>query len=290
MRTVGYSKWETWHFAGALGLGLLAILLNLHAWKDIFDIAQLDEEQSHIFLVPVVSLWMLWARRKRLRNCPPGGTFVGPIIAGVGVLASIVGYDHAVQSLWHAGAVLMFIGAIMTMLGKNVLFQFLPAFAVLAFLVPIPGSVRQAISIPLQTATAGVTEAILDLCGVPLTRSGNVLKINGMDVAVAEACNGMRMVFALLLVAYAFAFSIPLRNTTRFFLLLFSPVAALFCNVVRLIPTTLIYGYMERATGDNFHDWSGWLMLPVAFFLLMGVIKALKWALLPVMRYNLAYQ
>jgi hypothetical protein len=31
-------------------------------------------------------------------------------------------------------------------------------------------------------------------------------------------------------------------------------------------------------------------MLPVAFFLLMGVVKALKWALIPVMRYNLAYQ
>jgi exosortase/archaeosortase family protein len=111
-----------------------------------------------------------------------------------------------------------------------------------------------------------------------------------MDVAVAEACNGMRMVFALLLVAYAFAFSIPLRNTTRFFLLLFSPAAALFCNVLRLIPTTLIYGYMDRSFGDDFHDWSGWLMLPVAFFLLMGVVKALKWALIPVMRYNLAYQ
>jgi exosortase len=290
MRTVGYSKWEVWHFLGAFALGAIAIAVCWQAWKDIHDIAQLDEEQSHIFLVPVVAVWMVWARRKRLRNCPPGGTFVGPIIAAVGAAASVIGYDHAIQSLWHLGAVLLFIGAVLTTLGKNVLFQFLPAFAVLAFLVPIPGAIRQAISIPLQTATASVTEAILDLCGVPLTRSGNVLKINGMDVAVAEACNGMRMVFALLLVAYAFAFSIPLRNTTRFFLLLFSPAAALFCNVLRLIPTTLIYGYMERSTGDQFHDWSGWLMLPVAFFLLMGVVKALKWALIPVMRYNLAYQ
>jgi exosortase len=290
MRTVGYSKWEAWHFIGALALGAIAIAACWQAWKDIFDIAQLDEEQSHIFLVPVVAVWMVWARRKRLRNCPPAGTFVGPIIAALGAAASVIGYDNAIQSMWHLGAVLLFIGAVLTTLGKNVLFQFLPAFAVLAFLVPIPGAIRQAVSIPLQTATASVTEGILDLCGVPLTRSGNVLRINGMDVAVAEACNGMRMVFALLLVAYAFAFSIPLRNTTRFFLLLFSPVAALFCNVIRLIPTTLIYGYMDRSTGDEFHDWSGWLMLPVAFFLLMGVVKALKWALIPVMRYNLAYQ
>lgn len=290
MRTIGYSKWEAWHGIAAIALGAIAIVVALPTWKDIFYIAEHDEDQSHIFLVPIVALWMLWARRMRLRICPPGGTFVGPLIAAVGAVFSYVGYDNGVQSIWHLGAVLLFVGAILTALGKNVLFQFLPAFAVLAFLVPIPGTLRSMISMPLQTATATATEAILDLFGAQLTRSGNVLTINGMDVAVAEACNGMRMVFALLLVAYAFAFSIPLRNTTRVFVLLLSPVCALFCNVIRLIPTTLIYGHMDRATGDNFHDWSGWIMLPIAFFLLMGVIRALKWALLPVMRFNLAYQ
>jgi exosortase/archaeosortase family protein len=97
------------------------------------------------------------------------------------------------------------------------------------------------------------------------------------------------MVFALVLVAYAFAFSMPLRASTRVLILIFSPVAALFCNVVRLVPTVLLYGYSGVEWGDWFHDWSGWLMLPIAFFLLMSVLRVLKWALLPVMRYNLAY-
>jgi hypothetical protein len=51
----------------------------------------------------------------------------------------------------------------------------------------------------------------------------------------------------------------------------------------------LLYGYSGVEWGDWFHDWSGWLMLPIAFFLLMSVLRVLKWALLPVMRYNLAY-
>jgi hypothetical protein len=31
-------------------------------------------------------------------------------------------------------------------------------------------------------------------------------------------------------------------------------------------------------------------MLPIAFLLLLGVIRALRWALVPVARFNLAYQ
>lgn len=290
MKTIGHAKWQTWQFIAAAALAVLGVVLTLPAWQDIYTIAAGDPEQSHIFLAPVVAAWMFWVRKIRLRNCPPGGTFIGPLIVGAGWAASVIGYNEGMQSVWHLGAVLMLIGCITTVLGKNVLFQFLPAFAVLAFLIPVPGFIRQTISLPLQNATAIVTHNILDIAGVQLERAANVLIINGQQVAVAEACNGMRMVFALLLVSYAFAFSLPLRNSTRLLVLVFSPAAALFCNVLRLLPTVLIYGYSDQATGDKFHDISGWVMLPVAFLLLMGLLRALKWALLPVMRFNLAYQ
>ncbi|HYF14008.1 MAG TPA: exosortase/archaeosortase family protein [Phycisphaerales bacterium] len=290
MKTVGYGRWEAWHFVLAAALGALGVMLAWPAWMDIYTIAGNDEEQSHIFLVPIVAAWMFWARRVRLRNCPPSGTFVGPLIVAAGIAASVVGYDFSVQSLWHAGAVTILVGCILTVLGKNVLFQFFPAFLVLVFLVPIPGAVRQAVSIPLQEATASATRTILDAFGVPVVQSGNLLLINQKPVAVAEACNGMRMVFALALVSYAFAFSIPLRNSSRALVLAFSPVAALACNVVRMIPTVLLYGYSSQEIADDFHDVSGWLMLPLAFMLLLGVLRAVKWSLLPVMRFNLAYQ
>ena len=59
---------------------------------------------------------------------------------------------------------------------------------------------------------------------------------------MGEACNGMRMVFAFFLVVYAFAFSTPMKHSTRLVLLALSLVAALICNVIRLFPTSLIYG------------------------------------------------
>jgi exosortase len=282
--------WTPWHAAGAIAIAIAGVLATLPAWRDIFFIASVDDENSHIFLVPIVAAWMVWVRRSRLRYCAPRGTAIGPVIAALGVLASVFGFNHNMQSVWHGGAVLVVVGCVLSVLGKSVLFRFLPAFLVLVFLVPVPGRIRQGIAVPLQTATAATTQALFETFGEAVERSGNLLSINGTEVTVAEACNGMRMVFALVLVSFAFAYSMPLRNSVRVLVLLASPLAAIFCNVVRLIPTIWLYGHAAKSVADDFHNVSGWIMLPIAFLLLMGIIRALRWALVPVAKFNLAYQ
>ena len=98
------------------------------------------------------------------------------------------------------------------------------------------------------------------------------------------------MVFALVLVSFAFAYSLPLRNSVRVLVLLASPLAAIACNVIRLLPTVWLYGYSAEPIAKKFHDVSGWIMLPVAFVLLLGIVRLLRWAMIPVARFNLAYQ
>ena len=98
------------------------------------------------------------------------------------------------------------------------------------------------------------------------------------------------MVFPLLLVSYAFSFALPLRNSVRFLVLLCSPLVAIFCNVLRTLPTIWLYGNADREIADKFHEYSPWPMLLISFLLLLGIIKALKWAMLPLTRFPLASQ
>ena len=184
----------------------------------------------------------------------------------------------------------MFVGAVTSVVGLQVIANFMPAVMILVLLVPIPGNLRLAIAGPLQNATARVTTLVLETLGFYVERSGNLVNINDMPVAVAEACNGMRMVFALILVSYAFAFSVPLKNSVRLMVLLLSPVAAIICNVLRLSPTVILYGSASQEVADGFHDIAGWLMLPVAFMMLMGTTRALRWAMVPTYRFTLATQ
>jgi len=281
-------RWTWWHVLAAAALAALGVLATRTAWTDIYQLAVTDEEYSHIFLVPLVAGWMVWVRRMRVRHCKPSMTLIGPVLIAVGWAATSYGFYHGVQSLWHGGAVVVVIGCLLSVFGKNVFFRFLPAFAVLVFLVPVPGMIRQRIALPLQSWTAQIAQILLDMMGVETIRSGNLLKVNGRPVTVAEACNGIRMVFALILVSYAFSFGLPLRNFVRFLVLLASPLAAILCNVIRIVPTALLMGYARSGIGNRFHDYAGWAMLPLAFLMLYGIIKLLRWAMIPVTRYTLA--
>jgi exosortase len=162
---------------------------------------------------------------------------------------------------------------------------FKPSLIALIFLFPVPGRFRQHIAVPLQQISAFVSENLLALFGVGVERAGVVLQINGHDVAVAEACNGMRMVSALGLITFAFVFSVPMRKSIRLLLLAASPLIALVVNIIRLIPTALAYGYAEPDTAGLVHDIGGWAVLGLALGLLWGCLALLRWLEVPVSPY-----
>jgi len=283
------SRRPSWGFLDgslAVGLASLAVAATWPTWVDIFTLARRSAEQSHIFLAEIIAVWLWWVRRERLRWARPTWTMLGPAMVAGGWLLSWWGFGAGVLIAEHFGALIMVVGAATTVIGVQPMWLFLPAAGALLFLMPVPGTIRQAISIPLQQVTAAVTHFGLELVGTPVARSGNVLSINGRDVAVAEACNGMRMVAALAVVTYAFVFSVPMRQGVRLGLLAISPAVALLCNIIRLTPVVLFYGYAEQSVAKAFHDLSGWLMLFVALGVLSAIVWLLRWLELPIAPYD----
>ncbi len=288
-KTLSRNGWTPRHGVAMVVMLMAGIGVTLDAWLDIWRLMVSHEEFSHLFLVIPVALWLAWIRRGRLRLCQPTGQTVGLLLISVGWLLCSFGYYNSVESLWHGGSLLVVVGCLVCVVGSDALACFLPCFVVLLFLVPVPGVIRQTIAIPLQGLVARTTQFFFELIGIEIQRAGSLLSINGIHVAIAEACNGMRMVFALALVSYCFAFSLPLRLYVRVLILVASPISALLCNVIRTIPTVWAYGHYPNIA-DGFHAVSGWVMLLAAFGLLLILIKMLKWSLVPITRFTLAYE
>lgn len=250
----------------------VAVLIFLTAWQDIWRIGSHDEECSYVLLAPVVIGWLIWVRRSQLRDCLVRRGWVGVLVLAGGWAVYRYGYvtDPVV---WRAGAVLVAVGAFVTAIGFDASFRLAPALAACVFLIPIDPNGRYHIAAPLQTATADVTQRICELLGIYVERAGNLLSINGVDVTIAEACNGSRMVLTLFMVCYVVAFTLPLKWYLRVLLLAASPLVAIASNVVRLVPTVWMFGHTSLPTAEKFHDISGWVMTILAFGFLMLVFR-----------------
>ncbi len=280
---------RNWRTIDCVALAVLitaAIAASFNAWADIFSQGLNDPEQSHVLLALPVAAWLAWLRRGRIIRLKPTASVYGPLVILAAWGIGEIGLRHSRDVLWHFSALLLLLGCVLSVAGyKPVMKLAVPAVALL-FLLPIPAIIRLEIARPLQNVSAQCSQYLLDLFGVPVVRTGNALIINGHNVVIAEACNGMRMVAALFVVTYTFAFSIPARPMVRALLLASSPLLAVVVNILRLMPTVMFYGYASESTATAFHDLSGWFMMVVALLVLWSIMRFLRWMELPVLNYG----
>lgn len=274
------AHWRVGHLLAALFMVAAAVAAMSPAWARIVAFG-LQPEHSHILLAPVVAGWIVLANRGNLATVRRRHRWVGPFVVLLGWVLYSLGYQQTVVTVWWTGALVAAVGAIVAVTGVPFVGRFAPAFLALALVVPPPGQIRGPLTRNLMLVTAQATEILYSSFAVDIQRTGNLLMVNGHEVAVVEACNGARMVFSLGLVVWGFAFTRPMRPLERALILLATPLLALVANVGRLIPTVWLFGHAEPATAERFHDLSGWLILLLAFGLLVGLLKAVRWALAP---------
>ncbi len=273
-----------------LAMAALGSWATWRAWVDAWSLADINGENSHVFLAPFVVLWLFWVRRGRLPHVRVTGRWIGVLMIAAGWAFATFGLWNNVAAAFHIGSLAIVLGAFVSVCGKGSVLRFMPAAFGLLFLIPVPQYIRQRLAIPLQTTTARLTDGVLDAIGIQSQVAGNTLIVDGKSVMIADACNGMPMVFGLLLVTYAFVFAWPMRNSVRWMLLILSPLVTLGCNVLRTVPLVWTYANRSREEFEWLHTYSSWMMLPLAFLLLLGVVRALRWFDVPVDRYRLAAQ
>jgi len=281
-------RWGNLLWIAAITMVVLSVAITWDAWFEAFSVGWKDEETGYVILAPIVIVWLAWVRRGRLAYCRVGGNFWGVVAIAAGWLMWTLGHRLSIPTFWFAGPVVVAVGSLICVVGRDVFLKFLPAFIAMLFLVPLTPTRRQIIAAPLQTVTARYTRGACELIGMRVERNGNVLRINGTAVEVVEACNGMRMAVTLFLVCYVLAFGTAFRWYVRLLLLAAAPVVAIVCNVIRLVPTVWMYGDGATETALRFHDIAGWAMLIVAFLMLRGSVGLLRWLMIPVSNYPIA--
>jgi exosortase len=146
----------------------------------------------------------------------------------------------------------------------------------LCLMLPLPQSIHSSIVLPLQSWSTSSAVFILEMIGCNVVREGNIIDINGTTVAVAEACNGLRMVIAFFVVG---GFIVLLSRRTwweKMVVLVSSLPIALLCNTIRLAITAVAFTVLKGEYWEKmFHDFGCYAMMPFA----IGIVIFEFWLL-----------
>lgn len=239
------------------------VFLGLVAdWIDLPDL-------SHGFLVPLVSLYLVWERRTQLLNtpaCPANwGLFI--LIAGIGLL--LLGTLATEFFTMRFSLLMVLAGTIVFMLGWGHFKILVFPLAFLVFMIPIPSIFMQKISFPLQVIASSFSTSLLQQIGIPVLRDGNILQLPNGTLHVVEACSGIRSLITLLALGTVFAYIAGKIFWERALLVAACVPIAIVVNGCRVAVTgVLAYNYGMAMAEGFFHGFSGYLMFLFALALL----------------------
>lgn len=272
-----------------LGSGL-AILYLPTLWR-LFNGAWGEDGQAHGPMILAIAAWLIYrtlpelitagqADSQRAGSRQSRVTLVsGWIVLLVGLLLYIVGRSQAIDFFEIGSLIWVLAGSVLLLFGAKALrLIWFPLFFML-FMIPLPGLLVAAVTMPMKIAVSVCAEWILYGLGYPVARSGVILQVGQYQLLVADACAGLHTLLTLealgLLYLNLFRHESLLRNVSLALLII--PIA-FFSNVIRVIVLSLITFYFGDAAGQGYlHMFSGMVLFLSALLLVVGVDSLIRW-------------
>lgn len=260
-------------------LGLASLLL-----PTIYDVNQRFWQTSQNAHGPIVLMITIWAFYRKISDLIrlEKISFQPSLRSGLWLLApSLLIYAVARAQYLYSIEVAMFIpiliGLTFIFIGLNFAARLWFPFFFLFFLIPLPGTIIDAITLPLKILVSVATEHILYTIGYPVARNGVIIGIGTYKLMVADACSGLNSLFSLEALGLLYLNMKGHQSVFRNTLLAFFIIPISFCsNVTRVIMLALITYYMGEEAGQGFlHSASSLLMFTLALILIISVDLAL---------------
>jgi exosortase len=256
----------------AIALGIFAPVLHrmvLH-WGHVPD-------YSHGFLVAPLALYFAWERRDQLRRLPVDPSWLGLVPLALGALALAIGRLGVELMAMRTAFVFTLNGLVLLLLGRQIYRVLLFPLVFLFMMVPLPQSVANSITFPLQLIATDLAMHPLYWLQIPALREGNIIHMAGHELLVAEACSGLRSVMALGTLGVVFAYFFRKTFWERAVLVLSTIPIAILVNAFRVALTgVLTHRFGPEAAEGVIHQTEGFFTFGLAFALLLLEAWALQ--------------
>lgn len=236
----------------------------------LFNVWWNSEIYSYGFLVPFISLYLVWVLRYKLKYIQHSTNYLtGFALLAAGMLTLLLGRTWGIVSLQGLSLVTTLIGSIILLFGGNFFRAVWFPIAYLLFMVPFWDRLIEWLHLPLQNFSAAVGIEILQVVGIPAFRESIYIELPNITLEVAKVCSGVNNLIAVVAIAIPLAY-LTLRSWTRRFILVSGGIiiAILFNGLRVALIGVLAYDGISKVLHGPYHILQAMSVSIVGFIIL----------------------
>jgi exosortase D (VPLPA-CTERM-specific) len=228
------------------------------------------DDYNYCYLIPPLVLYLLWDKRDILKATTSNPSWKGltPLVFGIGLywLGELGGeYYTMYLSSW-----LVLLGLCWMHLGWSKLKTIFFPIALILTMFPPPNFIYSNLSLKLKLISSRLGVWVLQTLGKTAYREGNIIDIGFTQLQVVDACNGLRYLFPLIVLAILVAY-FSKSAWWKNMIVVFSAIPiSIFVNGLRIASVGLLYPIWGSQVAEGFfHDFSGWVIFMISLGILL---------------------
>lgn len=262
------------------GMFILALVLAIIAyWAGLAEAVTRwnnQEEYSHGFLIPLVTLFILWEKRQLISAAKGPPMWSGVALIFIALVVFIVGEISALYLLIQYSFVMVLLGLSMITVGRATKYTFAPILLLL-FAIPLPYVIEVVLTAKLQLFSSWLGVQVIRLFQIPVFLEGNIIDLGVYQLQVVEACSGLRYLFPLMSLGFIAAYFYQAAFWKRAVVFLMTIPITIFMNSFRIGAIGVMVDNWGISMAEGFlHDFEGWIIFMACAAMLFLLVVLLE--------------
>jgi EpsI family protein len=275
MNLLSRIKVEDWVKIALVALLLAGIYYSTLIWLERKDWGR--EDYSYGYIIPLVSLYLVWEKRRELSELSSVPSWVGYIAFVPGLLLFWMGELSGEYFTLYISFWLVLVGLCWISLGWARLKTIAFALVILIAMFPPPHFINDGITLRLKLISSQLGVWMMQLYGLSAYREGNVIDLGFTQLQVVDACSGLRYLFPLLIMGLLLAYFYKASLWKKVILVLSAIPLTIITNSLRIAMTGILYEIWGPAVAEDFfHGFSGWFIFMFGLAVLLLEMRILK--------------
>jgi len=260
---------------------LLAIVLVFNPAKSLLSDPRIDLFYNHIPIVPIITAFLLFRKRKVLFSVRAPAILPGTLIALAGLTLYLLSRFSNLAEEWSISlsvfsAIIFWAGAYIALYGFKSFKLALFPIGFLLFAVPLPPSIMNWLVKEIAGSSVYITDIAFSLIRIPFVREGIEIYLPGYILVVGPECAGWRSSIALIILSLLAGHLFLKKFKHKLLLASVAIPMIIIKNGIRIVVLYLIAYYIDERfmEGGFIHRSVGYAMF-IVVLIIMGLLLRL---------------